>query len=913
MYMRAKARRPWQAADCMRQRTSTRAWLDEGLRHHQNGRLSEAEQLYRRVVEREPQASEAWYLLGVIAEQGGNPDASLGLLDRALRFAPQDARFHYSRGIALQRLDRHADAADAYRQSLRHQPGNVAAMENLAVALADGGREDGEDVCREVLRLAPDSPIAHRNLGTLLLNQGRREAALEHFDHLLGQNPADASARSKRAQILLAQGRFAPGYADFAWRQHSPDFSSASPPKLLPLPSLGSTDVEGLKLVVLPEQGVGDEVLFASGLPAVCARAERVLLFADPRLGPLYARSFPDLRVEPAYPANRCRWPDGVDASWHRCEAGDLPRLAFGDGYPTPSAYLKADPARVRYWKSRLEELPGPRIGIAWRGGADKRARRARSLSLADLSPVLDMPGASFVNLQYPPPDHDLSAEIQAFNASRPDSSPLIELEGLDTMHDLDELAALALALDFVVTIDSAIAHLASAAGARTCVMLPPGGDWRWFDTQADSPWYPDARVWRRQPGQDWSRIASAIADWLRAAPARREVPTNGAGQRGDTGTAAVPEVRPAGSQTSRSTLLLNDTSAWYHWGCSCTSIALNEGLRGTGTSLNSVGLLMTLDAAPLPETIERFDGPTFFKRLRRSHGWLVDAISDADRIVINGEGTLHGTGEQAIGLLYLAWLAMTRFERPVSIVNHSVYPLDGPCADEAAAVAIYRAVYERLERAVVREPVSAAVLQAMGVDCDLGFDCLPLYVRHHGPPGTAVGARDKRIVIAGSVVLTKPRIDMLARLIEKWHADGYRIGVLLGAGGYPAADDARFAEALFAAVGDSAEALLARSEREWLSHIGNAALLVSGRFHHSIAAACMQTPFVALGSNTPKMTGLLQVLGELSGHVDAFGVVDDDEVALQEATDRRISTPRDYVLQDDAIAALAELAARNF
>ena len=317
-----------------------------------------------------------------------------------------------------------------------------------------------------------------------------------------------------------------------------------------------------------------------------------------------------------------------------------------------------------------------------------------------------------------------------------------------------------------------------------------------------------------------------------------------------------------------------------------------------------------------LPNTIDAFDSGASFKRFRRSHGWLVDTIDGADRIVINGEGTLHGGTGQALGLLYLAWITMTRFERPLRIVNHSVFPLDGALADEAATVAIYRAVYERLDEAVVREPASAAVLEAMGVSHTLGFDCLPLYVRDHGPPAKPPGDRDQHIVVAGSVVLTETRIAMLAGLVEKWHALGYRISVLLGARGYPAADDMRFAEALFARTGPKAEPLLARSEREWLGYIGDAALLVSGRFHHSIAAACLQTPFVTLGSNTPKITGLMQVLTEVSDageRADAFHVTGDDAQVLDDAIHRRISSPEDYVLGDKAVSRLCELATRNF
>ncbi len=895
-------------------------WLNQAIEHHRNGRLGEAEGLYRRVLGVAPQSADAWYLLGVIADETGRPAASLQLIDEALRIRPDNGQYHYSRGIALQKLERPGDAVAAYRNSLQRNPDHLQAMENMAVALADiGDDEQGEAICRKVLGLAPASPIAHRNLATLLLNRGSRESALGHIEKVLAQDPADASARAKRAQILLALGRFEAGYADYAWRQHSPDFSGPSPPKLMPLPSLGAEEIRGRKLVILPEQGVGDEILFASGVPAVLAEASKVLLFADPRLIPLYRRSFPKLDVRPALPADRCRWPEGVDASWRRCEAGDLPRMAFGDADPVPARYLRPDPERVRYWRDRLCELPGRRVGIAWRGGADARATRARSLSLTDLIPLLQLPDTSFVNLQYARPDYDLSAEISDFNAAASDRSPVIELDGLDTMNDLDELAAVSVALDFVVTIDSAIAHLAAAAGAKTCVLLPPGGDWRWFDARTDSPWYVSARTWRRDPGQNWAGAVDQLARWL----SRDGAPGDGDGMLDEPLPPPEPAksesvknegpANPAEPRRSETILLLNDTSAWYHWGCSCTSIALNEGLRTNRATVNSCALLRDVPADALPDTVDAFDDDAVYKRFRRAYGWLIDAIKDADRVVVNGEGTLHGVGEQARGLLYLAWIAAARLDRPVQVLNHSVYPLDTAPADEGAAVAIYRRVYERVQKVVVREPVSHAVIEALGLSSTLGFDCLPLFAERHGPPAGDLESRDRHVVVAGSVLLTPARIAVLANQIDELAAAGYRTTVLLGARGFPAADDARFAAALYATAARKPEMILARSEYEWLSHIGNACLLISGRFHHSIAATCMRTPFVVMGSNTPKITGLMQVLSQQSANPDGFQVVEDSEKALRAAVGSRLATPREFVLDDTGLRNLRELAEENF
>lgn len=895
--------------------TKSQKLLAEAIQQHKAGRLADAGELYQRVLQTDPASTDAWYLLGMLADQAGQPASALHYIAEALKIAPDNGQFHYSRGVILQNIDMPEDAAAAYRKTLQYNPEHIQALENLAVALADLGDDvQGEAICRKVLKLAPHSLIAHQNLGTLLTGRGRRKRALEHFDQVLALNPADATARSKRYQTLLSLGRFQEGYRDYAWRHHSADFSGPSPAKLMPLASLGERGIEGRKLVILPEQGIGDEILFASGLPAVLSKASSVLLFADPRLIPLLKRSFPGLDVRPATPANRCNWPATVDNTWLRCEAGDLPRMAFGDDYPVPAAYLRADRQRVHFWQDRLSELPGRHIGVAWHGGSDARARQARSISLPDLAPLMDSLDASFVNLQYAAPGHDLAAEIHDFNAARGRRTKLIELDGLDTKNDLDELAALALALDFVVTIDSAIAHLAAAVGARTCVLLPPNSDWRWFEGSDHAPWYTNATVWRRPADQDWAATIRAMLKWMRVADNTVTAST----ELADDGLAVIratanDDKQRAATKNSGTALLLNDTSAWYHWGCSCTSIALNEGLRANHATVNSCALLQNLRADTLPQSAAALESASVFKRFRDSYRWLIDAMENADRIIINGEGTLHGNSLQATGLLYLAWIAAEEIGCPVQIVNHSVYPLDGNTAAADITVSMYRKVYERLERAVVREPASYAVLDAMGIPATLGFDCLPLFAQQHGPDPTEDREPDQHIVIAGSVLLTPARIALYADLVDRFHTDGCKISLLLGARGFPAVDDAKFAAALYSAAAGKFDIVLATSEFDWLRRIQNASLLISGRFHHSIAAACMKTPFVVLASNTPKTTGLMLVLAELASNPAGFSVVAENRDAMRAAVSERMATPAEFVLDNAALQQLSELAMENF
>lgn len=896
-------------------RTKTEELLARAIQMHQAGQLADAEILYQQILQADPAAADAWYLLGMLADQSGQPEVAVHYIGEALKIAPHNGHFHYNLGVILQNMDKPADAAAAYRQSLKHLPDSIQTLENLAVALADLGKDDlGEDICRKVLKLAPQSLIAHSNLGTFLLGRGQRKRALKHFDQILSRNPADAIVRSKRYQVLLSQGHFQQGYRDYAWRHHSLDFYGPSPTKLLPLPSLGVRDFANRKLVIMPEQGVGDEVLFASGLPAILSETKNALLFADRRLIPLLQRSFPTLDVRPATAAGSCVWPSGVDNTWLRCEAGDLPRMAFGDAYPVPATYLRADPYRVRFWRDQLAEFPGRHIGIAWRGGADARAQQARSISLADLAPLMDSLDASFINLQYATPGDDLATEIHDFNAIRGERSKLIELDNLDTRNDLDDLAALSVALDVVITIDSAIAHLAAAVGAKTCVLVPPNNDWRWFDAKGNAPWYTDASVWRRSPDKGWNVTLQELIEWLHAED-------NTLPECGKLPEDVFAAVRASTNDTDQSAatenpgevLLLNDTSAWYHWGCSCTSIALNEGLRANHGTVRSCALLQNLPGEILPQSADELSSDALFRRFRESYGWLIEAIENADRVIINGEGTLHGNSAQATGLLYLAWIAADRIGRPVHIVNHSVFPLDGNTIAQDITVSMYQKVYASLERPVVREPASYAVLDALGIPATLGFDCLPLFAQQHGPESTLDSELDKNIVIAGSVLVTPERIAVFADLVDNLHKDGYRISLLLGARGCPAADDAKFATELYAATLGKLDIVLATSEFDWLRQIQRASLLISGRFHHSIAAACMQTPFAVIASNTPKMTGFMLVLAELSSNPAGFVVIEEQRDLMRAAVAERLQAPAQFILDDKALESLRDLAMENF
>jgi polysaccharide pyruvyl transferase WcaK-like protein len=392
--------------------------------------------------------------------------------------------------------------------------------------------------------------------------------------------------------------------------------------------------------------------------------------------------------------------------------------------------------------------------------------------------------------------------------------------------------------------------------------------------------------------------------------------PAASAPAAGGTAAAASPIAqraaqRPAPVDTRGGALLVNDTSQWYHFGCSCTSLAIHAQLRAHAQSVRSLPIHRINRLTNLPRGVEELDDDGVFAGFAAAHGDIVAALESADKIYVNGEGTLHGLTPGAVGMLYLMHIAKTRFGRPVDLINHSCYPDDTATAKDGAAFAFYRKVYEALDYVAVRESVSAALVRQMGIaSAAASFDCLPLFVAAHCDVA-AVQRREKTVLIAGSVAWGGANVlPHLGELVDRLHGAGLAVHLLIGANAYLAADDARLAAALRARCGERFDLVCATSEREWLRAIASSSLLVSGRFHHTIAAAFLDTPFIVMESNTPKVAGLIGML-EAGTFVSAHEARLAD--LLYEHARRSITEGAGLLVGAERKAQLLELARANF
>ncbi len=448
--------------------------FDRAVALHQSGKLDEAAPLYEAILAAEPRHSDSLHLLGVIAHQQDRHEAAVDLIGRALRLHDDAPYYHNSLGTVL-----------------RHQGQLDEAMAHFERAIA----------------LQPDYAEAHNNRGLIFHDRGQYPEAVAHFRHAQKLDPKYAEAFWNETSSpwneslgLLLQGAFAEGWQKYGWRWKQQSFTT--PMRHYPQPLWNGAKPKSGRLLVWPEQGIGDEIMFASVVPDLVRHGIACALACDARLRPLFARSFPDVQVLGQVGAT-------LDPAWHitaHAPCGDLPKYFRPDEARFKDAlapYLIADTEATRRLKAHGAD-GRVRIGLAWHT-KNKEFTRARSIPLAQLAPLLRRPGIQWINLQYGE-TAELAAEARAAQVE------LFIDDGVDQMRDIDAFAAQIAGLDLVITIDNSTAHLAGALGVPTWLLLPSIPNWRWLTDRRDSPWYPSVRIFRQTSPGDWRDVLESVS-----------------------------------------------------------------------------------------------------------------------------------------------------------------------------------------------------------------------------------------------------------------------------------------------------------------------------------------------------------------------------------------------------------------
>jgi tetratricopeptide (TPR) repeat protein len=502
----------------------------------QRGELAEAVRLIGLGVIGEPGNAEAWAHLGIALHRSGKLEDALGALERCLQLAPDHLGSHFERAMLLNDMGQSDQALAAYDRTIALDPRFFPAQLNRANLLFRMERaEQAAEGFRSAIALKPDDPRCHNNLAVTLRALGRQaealrafEAALLHdprfpaaetgrgivlaelaryeesvaaFDRALAIDASDAGAHFNRGLSLLSLERWAEAWPEYEWRWRLAD--NPSKPRNFTQPEWDGRPLAGERLLLHAEQGIGDTFQFLRYASLAKALGARVIVECQANVKRLLARS------------------PGIDLLFARGEAlpaFDLhaPLMSLARilqtqpaAIPAPLRYIIADPQDIAARATQLAALRRPRIGILWQGNLYNKSLRGRSTELLLWSAILQHREATFVSLQTDPGRTQL-ADIDL--AHRP-FDPFADAPP----RDFADTAAIINDLDLVISIDTAVAHLAGAMGRPAWVMLPFAADWRWAREGDRSPWYPSMRLFRQRRLGDWVEVMEQVETALSA------------------------------------------------------------------------------------------------------------------------------------------------------------------------------------------------------------------------------------------------------------------------------------------------------------------------------------------------------------------------------------------------------------
>ncbi len=466
---------------------------------------------YRHALRLQPTAK-AHAALGSLLAEDGLLEDSLPHLRAAAHLEPRSADHQCQLGKVLRETGQSIEAQDCIRRAAKIDPASYDAWYFLADALRAEGRSiEAIDGFRRAAAIRNDDPQPHHQLGRLLHDLGRLDEALACYDRAIERNPQLAPARFHRGLLRLQLGDLAAGWRDYEWRWHSGE--GARPRDYFSQPLWDGSSLAGKTILIHGEQGVGDEVMFASCLPEMIAQAGRVIVLCQPRLLRLFARSFPQARVESQPRGFEHLWRAPRDLRFDlQIPAGSLPRYlrTHEKDFARSQHFLHADSPQQAAWQARLAELgPGLKVGISWRAGVGPDEQHARSTPIESWLPVLQTAGAHFIDLQHGEHTADLLAARQFENVK------IHRWSDADPLGDLDRFAAQISALDLVISVGNATVHLAGALGVPTWNLLPTFGGWRWPRQGEEARWYRSVRVLRQPQPCAWEPLMAEVAQRL--------------------------------------------------------------------------------------------------------------------------------------------------------------------------------------------------------------------------------------------------------------------------------------------------------------------------------------------------------------------------------------------------------------
>ena len=504
--------------------TSAEIHNNLGVAHKTLGHWDAAVQAFQQAITLDATYAVAYFNLADLAETLGQLDTAATFFQRSWELDATDDECANRLLRLLIHQHKYAAAADVYSALLEFRPDSAEISSNLAYVLEKLGRlDEAAQAGERGVDLLPTSPECWNNLGIVYREQHRWDAAERCFSRAVALQPDFALAQFNLGTQHLVAGNYPQGWPGYEWRNLTLD----TPPRRLPMPRWNGQPLPNQKLFVHCEQGLGDSLQWVRFLPELQRRSQAEIVLECPtEILPLLA-GFSDLTLsapcDKDFPACQAHLPLPSVPGMLGVTLADLPCTRF--------PYLSVDPERQQLWRAGLHALtdlvslrahidrglqrdqlvrvdkPARRVGLVWQGNRHHARDAVRSCPLPLLQPLGQVEGIIWYSLQ-----RDTQAEQEL--ASGAAGFTVISLEA--EIHDLADRAAVICELDLVITVDTAVAHLAGALGVPTWLLLCHTPDWRWLIDRNDSPWYPTMRLFRQPRWGDWPGVIEQLLPALR-------------------------------------------------------------------------------------------------------------------------------------------------------------------------------------------------------------------------------------------------------------------------------------------------------------------------------------------------------------------------------------------------------------
>ena len=467
------------------------------------GKLDEAIRAFKKVILLKPNHVNTYNNMGNVFKNQGKLDEAINAYNKSILLKPDYAQAHSNIGTTLQDQGKLDEAIEAYNKAISLKPDYADAYYNLGNVLKDQGKlDEAIEAYNKAISLKPDDAVAYNNMGNVLKDQGKLDESIEAYNKAISLKPDYADAHFNLSFVLLNIGKLEEGLNEYEWRWKTKELLSQQRYFSQPLWD-GKKSLNGKRILLWSEQGIGDTIMWSSCLSLITSLAEHCILECQEKLVPLIERSFPNVEVKAV---NKSLDLERDDVDFH-LPMGSLYKHFIHEIEQNTkiNAYLIPNPVRVNFWRKRLNSLgKGPYIGISWKSANMHTKRLSNYATISELYPVLKLPNVTYVNLQYTDTTNDLTKIKKELGVT------IHNFNDLDHFNNIDDVAALCAALDMVVSTKTTVPLISSGVGKLTKL-----ANWRQsqWNNSLLNPRGPSVDIFERNTWEPWDNVFSSIAE----------------------------------------------------------------------------------------------------------------------------------------------------------------------------------------------------------------------------------------------------------------------------------------------------------------------------------------------------------------------------------------------------------------